>query len=98
MGTDCDRRVPTRAGDGPMSGSTTFETTVAGSATKTGIVIPEESISELGAGKRPAVQVDLNGYCYRSTVAVMSGQYMVGVSAAVRQATGLQAGDSVRVT
>src|SRR3954454_9370835 len=78
--------------------STTFETTLAGSATKTGIVVPEQSIAELGAGKRPAVHVDLNGYSYRSTVAVMGGQYMVGVSAAVRDATGLRAGDSVRVT
>ena len=78
--------------------TTTFDTTVAGSATKTGIVIPEQSIAELGAGKRPAVHVDLDGYAYRSTVAVMGGQYMVGVSAAVREATGLCAGDSVRVT
>jgi hypothetical protein len=78
--------------------STTFDTTVAGSATKTGIVIPEQSIAALGAGKRPAVHVDLNGYRYRSTVAVMGGEYMVGVSAAVREATRLQAGDSVRVT
>jgi hypothetical protein len=78
--------------------STTFETTIAGSATKTGIVVPEQAITELGAGKRPAVHVDLNGYGYRSTVAVMGGQYMVGVSAAIREATGLRAGDEVRVT
>jgi hypothetical protein len=78
--------------------STTFDTTVAGSATKTGIVIPENCMEQLAAGKRPAVHVDLNGYRYRSTVAVMGGQFMVGVSAAVREATRLQAGDSVRVT
>src|SRR3954451_88327 len=78
--------------------STSFDTKVAGSATKTGIVVPEESIAALAAGKRPAVQVDLNGYRYRSTVAVMGGQYMVGVSAAVREVTQLKAGDHVRVT
>jgi hypothetical protein len=75
-----------------------FETTVAGSGGKTGIVIPDEVIAELGAGRRPAVHVDLNGYSYRSTVAVMGGAHLVGVNAAVREATGLGAGDPVRVT
>jgi hypothetical protein len=74
-----------------------FETTVAGSGGKTGIVIPEAAIEQLGAGRRPAVHVEVNGYTYRSTVAVMGGRYLVGVSAVVRDATGLQAGDPVRV-
>ena len=75
-----------------------FDTTVAGSGGKTGIVIPEEVVAELAAGRRPAVHVDLNGYRYRSTVAVMGGAYLVGVNAGVREATGLAAGDPVRVT
>lgn len=78
--------------------SYTFETHVAGSAGKTGIEIPVEAITTLGAGQRPAVHVDLNGYAYRSTVAVMGGRHLVGVNAAVREATGLVAGDPVRVT
>jgi hypothetical protein len=78
--------------------SVTFDTTVAGSGGKTGIVVPDEAIAELGAGRRPPVHVDLNGYSYRSTVAVMGGAYLVGVSAAVRSATGLDAGHDVRVT
>jgi hypothetical protein len=78
--------------------STTFETVVAGSETKTGIVVPEEAIAELGAGKRPPVLVNVDGYEYRSTVAVMGGRYLVGVSAEVRAATGLTVGDAVRVT
>lgn len=75
-----------------------FDTTVAGSGGKTGIVIPEHVIDDLGAGRRPAVHVDLDGYTYRSTVAVMGGQYLVGVNADVRKATGLSAGDPVHVT
>jgi hypothetical protein len=78
--------------------TTTFETTLAGSATKTGIVVPPEAVEALGAGRRPPVLVELAGHAYRSTVAVMGGQSMVGVSAAVRTATGLAAGDPVRVT
>ena len=75
-----------------------FETTVAGSGGKTGIVVPDEVIAELGAGRRPAVHIALNGYAYRSTVAVMGGSCMVGVSAAVRAATGLEAGHPVTVS
>jgi hypothetical protein len=43
------------------------------------------------------VLVTVNGYEYRSTVAVMGGQCLVGVSAAVRAATGLKGGDSISV-
>ncbi len=75
-----------------------FTTRIAGSGGKTGIVVPDDVIAELGAGRRPAVHVDLDGYTYRSTVAVMGGQCLVGVNADVRDATGLAAGDPVRVT
>jgi hypothetical protein len=78
--------------------SATFETTVVSSGNNTGIVVPVEVIEQLGAGKRPPVLVDVNGYEYRSTVAVMGGQHMIGISAAVRAATGLTGGDPIRVT
>jgi len=75
-----------------------FETTLAASGNNTGIVVPEDVVERLGAGKRPPVMVDVNGYTYRSTVAVMSGTYMIGFSAAHRAATGLAGGDLIRVT
>jgi Bacteriocin-protection, YdeI or OmpD-Associated/Domain of unknown function (DUF1905) len=78
--------------------SATFDTTVAASGNNTGIVVPVEAIERLGAGRRPPVLVDVNGYQYRSTVAVMGGRHMVGISAAVRKATGLKGGDPIRVT
>ena len=78
--------------------SASFETTLSGSGNKAGIVVPEAAIAELGAGKRPSVVVNVNGYEYRSTVAVMSGAYMVGVSAEIRSKTGLAAGDAIHVT
>jgi Bacteriocin-protection, YdeI or OmpD-Associated/Domain of unknown function (DUF1905) len=80
------------------SNSATFETTVAASGNLTGIVVPEEVIGQLAAGKRPAVLVDVNGYQYRSTVSVMGGKHMISISAAIRQATGLKGGDPIRVT
>ncbi len=65
----------------------TFETTVAGSGGKTGIVIPEGLIRQLGGrssnpGARPGEQLRLSQH-----LAVMAGGYMVEVNAAVRAAT-----------
>jgi hypothetical protein len=80
------------------SASVTFETTVTASGNNTGIVVPDEAIEKLAAGKRPPVLVTLNGYEYRNTVGVMAGMHMVSISAAVRKATGLKGGDPVSVT
>lgn len=65
--------------------------------TATGICIPDEIIEQLGAGKKPPVKVTLNGYTYRSTVAVMGGKFMVGVNADVRKAAGVAGGDKLTV-
>ena len=78
--------------------STTFETTVAVTGNNTGIVVPEEAIEQLAAGNRPPVLVNVNGYEYRNTVGVMGGTHMIGISAAIRKATGLKGGDPIRVT
>ncbi|HET6875429.1 MAG TPA: YdeI/OmpD-associated family protein [Acidimicrobiales bacterium] len=77
--------------------SVTFETTVAASGNNTGIVVPDEVMEKLGAGRRPAVIVNLNGYEYRNTVGVMGGKHMISISAAVRKDTGLTGGDPIRV-
>jgi hypothetical protein len=78
--------------------SITFETTLSAFGNNTGIEVPTEAITRLGAGKRPAVLVDVNGYRYRSTVGVMGGRALVSVSAAIREATGLKGGDAITVT
>jgi bacteriocin resistance YdeI/OmpD-like protein/uncharacterized protein DUF1905 len=78
--------------------SVTFDTTVAVSGNNTGIEVPAEAIEQLAAGKRPPVLVNVNGYEYRNTVAVMGGRHMISISAAVREATGLAGGDPVQVT
>jgi hypothetical protein len=75
----------------------TFETTLSASGNNTGIEVPEEIVEGLGRGKRPPVVVTVNGHEYRSTVAVMGGRYLIGVSAAVRAATGLKGGDPISV-
>jgi Bacteriocin-protection, YdeI or OmpD-Associated/Domain of unknown function (DUF1905) len=68
-----------------------------GGKTATGIRVPDEVVEKLGAGKRPPVRVTINGYTYRSTVAVMGGKFMVGVSAVVREHAHVAGGDDVDV-
>jgi hypothetical protein len=68
-----------------------------GGKTATGIEIPDEVVTALGAGKKPPVTMIVNGYTYRSTVATVDGRFMVGFSANHRAASGLKAGDAVEV-
>jgi len=68
-----------------------------GGKTATGISVPEEVVTGLGAGKRPAVRVTINGHTYRSTVAPMGGRFMLPVSAEHRERAGVAAGDEVVV-
>jgi len=75
-----------------------FHTTILQSdKTATGIHIPDEVVEALGSGKRPAIKVTINGFTYRSTVAVMGGAYMVGVSAENRAGARVAGGDEVDV-
>jgi hypothetical protein len=75
-----------------------FRTTILqGGKTATGIQVPDEVVEALGAGRRPAVRVTINGFTYRSTVAVVGGRYMVGVSAENRAGAGVAGGDEVDV-
>jgi uncharacterized protein YdeI (YjbR/CyaY-like superfamily) len=52
----------------------------------------------LGAGKKPRVKVTIGGYTYRTTVATVSGEFMLSLSAENREAAGVKAGDLVEVT
>ena len=81
-----------------MASDIAFDTTVAATGNNTGIVVPGDLIDRLGAGRRPAVMVNVNGYEYRTTVGVMGGKHMISISAAVRKETGLEGGDPVHVT
>jgi hypothetical protein len=81
-----------------MAPSVAFDTTVTATGNNTGIVVPDNLIDELGAGKRPALLVNVNGYEYRNTVGVMGGKHMISISAAVRKETGLKGGDPIHVT
>jgi hypothetical protein len=63
----------------------------------TGIPVPADVLDGLGGSKRPAVTVTLNGHTYRTTVGVVAGESLIPVSAEVRAAAGVAAGDTLDV-
>jgi len=74
-----------------------FETTLFLTGNNTGIEVPPELVEQLGGGKRPAVNVTVNGFAYRSTIASMGGKYLIPFSSDKRAATGLGGGDPISV-
>jgi bifunctional DNA-binding transcriptional regulator/antitoxin component of YhaV-PrlF toxin-antitoxin module len=75
-----------------------FSATVElGGKTATGIEVPDDVVAGLGSHNRPAVRVTIGEYTYRSTVARMGGRFLLPVSAEVRKAAGVAAGDEVDV-
>ena len=68
-----------------------------GGKTATGFEVPATAVEKLGQGKRVPVNVTINGYTYRSTVAVYGGKYFLPLSAENRSGAGVGAGDNVEV-
>lgn len=74
-----------------------YQTTMMLMGNNTGIPVPEEIVQALGGGKRPAVNVTVNGYAYRSTIAPMAGQFLIPFSSDKRAETGTAGGDALDV-
>ncbi|PVU82988.1 hypothetical protein DDP54_08205 [Cellulomonas sp. WB94] len=65
--------------------------------TATGVVVPPDVVEALGGGGRIPVRVGINGVEYASTIATMKGQTRIPVSAEIRTAAGIEAGDTIEV-
>jgi len=78
----------------------TFTTTIlqAEDMNATGINVPADVVTALGSGKKPKVKVTLNGYTYRSTVAVYGDAFMLPLAQEHRKAAGVKGGDAVVIT
>ncbi len=74
-----------------------FRAKVIPSGNATAVVIPPNVVKALGSGPRPLIDVTVNGHTWRSRVALMRGQCLVGISAANRAASEIGEGDSVEV-
>jgi uncharacterized protein YdeI (YjbR/CyaY-like superfamily) len=61
-------------------------------------VLEDEQVAAVGEGKkRFPVVATVNGYTWRTTVARMGGEALLGLNRAVRQEAGVEAGDKVDV-
>lgn len=75
-----------------------FHTTIERTGPNTaGIPVPDEVLTALGAGRRPAVTVTVNGYTYRSTVGSMGGRSLIPLSSAHRATAGVEGGEALDV-
>jgi hypothetical protein len=75
-----------------------FRTTILSNGkTATGARVPDEVVAGLGPSRHPAVRATINGHTYRSSVASMGGVFMLPISAEVRAAAGVAAGEEVDV-
>jgi Bacteriocin-protection, YdeI or OmpD-Associated/Domain of unknown function (DUF1905) len=62
------------------------------------VVLDDEQVAVLGEGaKRFPVRATINGYTWRTSVMRMRGEFLLGLSRSVREAAGVEAGDTVDV-
>jgi hypothetical protein len=63
------------------------------------VVLDDAQVAEIGEGaKRFPVVAMVNGHTWRTSVARMGGEFLVGLNREVRTAAGAEAGDEVDVT
>jgi hypothetical protein len=76
-----------------------FRTTVhqAEGMNATGLEVPAKVVEALGPGKKHKVTVTINGYAYRSTVAVYSGRFFIPLAKEHRDKAGVAAGQKIEV-
>jgi hypothetical protein len=75
-----------------------FRATVEGTGkTAAGVQVPAEVVAALGPSRRPAVRATINGYTYRTSVASMGGEFMLGIPPEFRAGAGVAAGNEVDV-
>ncbi|MDQ1726063.1 MAG: hypothetical protein QOK14_108 [Frankiaceae bacterium] len=65
--------------------------------TAAGFVVPPSVVEGLGAGNHPKVTVTVAGHTYRSSIARMSGTFMLGMSAEHRTLAGIEPGSEFDV-
>lgn len=74
-----------------------FRAQVIPSGNATGVEVPDKVMQALGPEGRPPVTITINGHSWRSRVAAMRGQRLIGISAAHRAASGISEGDVIDI-
>jgi Bacteriocin-protection, YdeI or OmpD-Associated/Domain of unknown function (DUF1905) len=63
------------------------------------VVLDDAQVAAVGEGaRRFPVVATVNGYTWRTSVARMGGEFLLGLNKEVRQGAGVEAGDEVEVT
>jgi Bacteriocin-protection, YdeI or OmpD-Associated/Domain of unknown function (DUF1905) len=63
------------------------------------VVLDQSQVAEIGEGaKRYPVVATVNGYVWRTSVAVMGGEFLLGLNREVRRGAGVDSGDEVDVS
>jgi Bacteriocin-protection, YdeI or OmpD-Associated/Domain of unknown function (DUF1905) len=79
-------------------GSIEIQTTLLARGPAAAVVLDEEQVATVGEGaKRFPVLATVNGYTWRTSVARMGGEFLVGLNREVRERASVQAGDRVAV-
>ena len=79
-------------------GSLRFEATLHERGPAAAVVLDDEQVETIGEGaKRFPVVATVNGYTWRTSVARMGGEFLVGLNRQVREGAGVRAGDTVEV-
>src|SRR3954451_8242899 len=79
-------------------GSARFTATLAARGPAAAVVLDDEQVAAVGEGaKRFPVVATVNGYTWRTSVVRMGGEFIVGLNRAVREAAGVEAGDTVQL-
>ena len=74
-----------------------FKGKIIPSGNATGVEIPEDVMKSFGSEARPLISIEINGHKWRSRVAKMRGQCLIGISAANRKASGISEGETVEI-
>jgi hypothetical protein len=79
-------------------GSIRFKATLVPRGPAAAVLLDPEQVDAVGEGaQRFPVVASVNGYSWRTSVARMRGEFLVGLNRAVRREAGVEAGDTVDV-
>ena len=79
-------------------GAIQIRTTLQPRGPAAAVVLDDAQVAAVGEGaKRFPVVATVNGYTWRTSVARMGGEFLLGLNKEVRQGAGVEAGDEVEV-
>lgn len=79
-------------------GRLAFRTVLQARGPAAAVVLTDDQVATIGEGpKRFPVVATVNGHTWRTSVAKMGGEFLVGLNKEVRAAAGAEAGDEVEV-